>query len=199
MLRKREGSVGVGDRASDSHFNDPGFESWFGHRNFSSIFHHFWNFGSIRTLDRRKHFSLSSVWMTDLLNSALPWDACLRVWMCEWMWLSFESGMLLSGTLAWYGREEEGVWPPSLNHTCLSLEIWWNMGKLVFPGEWRLYVKSLQLLMWSSFKVSCLGYQKFDMKWYIFTYCWIQFGTKYLPKSHAKIWSKFQTIHTNFL
>jgi hypothetical protein len=24
--------------------------------------------------------------------------------------------------------------------------------------EWRLYVKSLQLLMWSSFKVSCLGY-----------------------------------------
>ncbi len=35
---------------------------------------------------------------------------------------------------------------------------WWNMGKLVFPGEWRLYVKSLQLQMWSSFKVSCLGY-----------------------------------------
>ncbi len=27
---------------------------------------------------------------------------------------------------------------------------WWNMGKLVFPGEWRLYVKSLQLSMWSS-------------------------------------------------
>jgi hypothetical protein len=35
---------------------------------------------------------------------------------------------------------------------------WWNMGKLVFPGEWRLYIKSLQLSMWSSFKVSCLGY-----------------------------------------
>ncbi len=32
------------------------------------------------------------------------------------------------------------------------------MGKLVFPGELRLYVKSLQLWMWSSFKVSCLGY-----------------------------------------
>ncbi len=27
---------------------------------------------------------------------------------------------------------------------------WWNMGKLVFPGEWLIYVKSLQLSMWSS-------------------------------------------------
>ncbi len=35
---------------------------------------------------------------------------------------------------------------------------WWNMRKVVFPGEWRLYVKSLQLSIWSSFKVSCLGY-----------------------------------------
>ncbi len=39
---------------------------------------------------------------------------------------------------------------------------WWNMGKLVFPGESRLYVKFLQLyisiVIWSSFKVTCLGY-----------------------------------------
>jgi hypothetical protein len=35
---------------------------------------------------------------------------------------------------------------------------WWNMEKLVFPGERRLYVKSFQLLMWSSFKASCFGY-----------------------------------------
>ncbi len=34
---------------------------------------------------------------------------------------------------------------------------WWNMGKLVFPGGWRLYVKSIQLSM-CSFKASCLGY-----------------------------------------
>jgi hypothetical protein len=27
---------------------------------------------------------------------------------------------------------------------------WWNMGKLVFSGEWLIYVKSLQLSMWSS-------------------------------------------------
>jgi hypothetical protein len=40
------------------------------------------------------------------------------------MRLSFESSMLLRPVLAWYGRgEEEGVCPPSLNHTCLSLEI----------------------------------------------------------------------------
>jgi hypothetical protein len=30
-----------------------------------------------------------------------------------------------------------------------------NMGKFVFPWEWRLYVKSLQLSMWSSLKASC--------------------------------------------
>ncbi len=35
---------------------------------------------------------------------------------------------------------------------------WWNMGKLVFSEEWQIYVKSLQLPMWSSFKVSFLGY-----------------------------------------
>jgi hypothetical protein len=124
--------------------------------------------------------------MTDLLNSALSWDACMRVWMCEWMRLSFESSMLLRPVLASYGRgEEEGVcpllsiilvfplkYPWMLTHGrgCIGssgnvrvgrLAIgvsWWNMGKLIFPGEWRLYVKSLQLSMWSSFKASCLGY-----------------------------------------
>jgi hypothetical protein len=30
-------------------FNVPGFESRLGHRNFSSTFHHFCNFGTIRT------------------------------------------------------------------------------------------------------------------------------------------------------
>jgi hypothetical protein len=41
------------------------------------------------------------------------------------MRLSFESSMLLRPVLAWYGRgEEEGVCPPSLNHTCYdTLEI----------------------------------------------------------------------------
>ncbi len=83
-------------------FNGSGFKSRFGHRNFSSIFHHFCKFGTIRTLIWRKHFPLSSVLTTDLLNSALPWDACLRVWMFEWMRLSFESGMLLG--LGTFGR-----------------------------------------------------------------------------------------------
>jgi hypothetical protein len=54
---------------------------------------------------------------------------------------------------------------------------WWNMGKLVFPGEWRLYVKSLQLLMWSSFKVSCLGYPNRRF-WYFF----------YFDPESMKIW-----------
>jgi hypothetical protein len=90
------------------------------------------------------------------------------------------------GMLAWYGRgEEEGVCPLlsiilvfplklprvlKLIRGCIGSSgnvrvgrlvrglSWWNMGKLVFSGEWRLYVKSLQLSMWSSFKVSCLGY-----------------------------------------
>jgi hypothetical protein len=40
----------------------------------------------------------------------------------------------------------------------LARDLSWNMGKLVFSGEWQLYRKPLQLLMWSSFKVSRLGY-----------------------------------------
>ncbi len=50
----------------------------------------------------------------------------------------------------------------------------WNMGKFVFPGEWRLYIKSLQLSMWSSFKASCLGYPN-HIHTYIYT---IQFSSK---------------------
>jgi hypothetical protein len=46
------GSDGEVVRASDFHFNVPWFESRFGHGNFSSTFHHFSNFGIIRTLDR---------------------------------------------------------------------------------------------------------------------------------------------------
>jgi hypothetical protein len=36
----KKGSDGEEDRVSDFHFNVPGFESRFGHRNFSSTFHH---------------------------------------------------------------------------------------------------------------------------------------------------------------
>ncbi len=49
----------------------------------------------------------------------------------------------------------------------LAIGSWWNMGKLVFPGEWRLYVKSLRLLMWNFFKVSFLGYPNRRF-WYLF-------------------------------
>ncbi len=76
---------------------------------------------------------------------------------------------------------------------------WWNMGKLVFPGEWRLYVKSLQLLMWSSFEVSCLGYpnQFIDSFIHSFIHSFILNGsfccnvrdewvTKYLVKNDGK-------------
>jgi hypothetical protein len=46
----QRGSYGEVDRASDFHFNFPGFKSRFGHKNFSSTFHYFCNFGTIRTL-----------------------------------------------------------------------------------------------------------------------------------------------------
>jgi hypothetical protein len=46
----QKGSDGEVVRASAFHFNDPGFISRLGNRNFSSIFHQFCNFGTIRTL-----------------------------------------------------------------------------------------------------------------------------------------------------
>jgi hypothetical protein len=162
------------------HRDVSGFDSRFDHRNFSSIFHHFW-----RPLSGESTFHYhQSWWLTCLIQlyHEMPVCECDCVNECD-----FRLKVVCCwGTLAWYGRgEEEGVCPPSLNHTCLSLEIsvsvktgrgcigssgnvrvgrlaigllWWNMGKLVFLGEWRLYVKSLQLPIWSSFKASCLGY-----------------------------------------
>jgi hypothetical protein len=60
-LPRIKGSDGEVDRASAFHFNDPGFKSRFGYKNFSSRFHHFCNFGIIRTLIWLKHFPISSV------------------------------------------------------------------------------------------------------------------------------------------
>ncbi len=46
---------------------------------------------------------------------------------------------------------------------------WWNMGKLVFPGEWIIYTQSLQLSMWSSFeifeKISCTEKMQANNVW----------------------------------
>ncbi len=42
----------------DFHFNVPVFKSRFGHRNFSSTFRYYWNFGTIRTLDKVKALSI---------------------------------------------------------------------------------------------------------------------------------------------
>jgi hypothetical protein len=72
--------------ASAFYFNDPGFKSRFGNRNFSSIFHQFCNFGTIRTLIWWKHFPLSSVLMTDLLNFLAFIMRCLYVSLNEFVW-----------------------------------------------------------------------------------------------------------------
>ncbi len=95
------------------------------------------------------------------------------------MRLSFESSMWLRPVLAWSSAPLLSIilvfplkYPRVLKliRGCIGSSgnvrvgrlarglSWWNVGKLVFPGEWRLYVKSLQLSMWSSFKASCLGY-----------------------------------------
>jgi hypothetical protein len=162
--KKLRGSDGEEDRASGFHFNVPGFESRFGHRNFSSKFHHFCNFGTFRTLDRWKHFPLWSVennWLPQFLAFIMR---CLYVCVNEFVWkLNCRYDMLI---LSMAGRGIRGLplslepyqSPLHMHWFCYRLAIglsWWNMGKPVFPGEWRLYVKSLQLLMWSSFKVSC--------------------------------------------
>jgi hypothetical protein len=102
--RFRRGSDGEEDSASDFHFNDSGFTFRFGHRNFSSTFHHFYNFSTIRTLDRWKHFPLSSVknnWFAQFQNfhHAMPVCECECVNECD-----FRLKVVCCwGTLAWYG------------------------------------------------------------------------------------------------
>ncbi len=80
-----EGSDGEVDRASDFHFNVSGFKPRFGHRNFSSRFHHFYNFGTIRTLIWWKHFPLSSVknnWLAQFPCFHHEMPVCECEWVC---------------------------------------------------------------------------------------------------------------------
>ncbi len=86
-----------------------------GIENFLKIkIHNFWHDPVEFALFLRKHFPLSSVFMTDLLNSAFPWDACMRMWLCECECNFRLKVVCCWGTLAWYGRgEEEGPFSQS--------------------------------------------------------------------------------------
>jgi hypothetical protein len=85
-------------------------------RNFIQYFVIFCKFGIIKTLNLWKHFPLSSVLMTDLLNSAFTWDACL--W--AWMWLNERNVSML---LRHFGLSMAGLELPSSPSFCRTMPV----------------------------------------------------------------------------
>ncbi len=84
------GPDGVGHRASDFHFNAPGFKSRFGHENFSSRFRVFLQVCTIRTLDRWKHFDWLAKFQAFIMRclyvsvNVIIWKECKYVDEALW-------------------------------------------------------------------------------------------------------------------